>query len=84
MNPRHVLIKKYFEEHSFVSSDIESFNEFIETELQKIIDENGEILPTIIPHTIDEFKINFDKITVGKPELTEADGSKRPPTANRG
>ena len=78
MNKRQVLIKNYFDEHSFVSSDIESFNYFIEHELQKIVDENGTILPTIIPHTIDEFKIKFGKITVGKPQITEADGSKRP------
>ncbi|MEK6916998.1 MAG: DNA-directed RNA polymerase subunit B'' [Nanoarchaeota archaeon] len=78
MNKRSILIKKYFEEVSLISSDIESFNNFIEFELQKIVDENGTILPTIIPHTIDEFKIKFGKITIGKPELTEADGSKRP------
>ena len=78
MNPHDILIKKYFENTSLVSSDIESFNHFIEVELQIIVDENGTILPTIIPHTIDEFKIKFGKITIGKPEITEADGSKRP------
>lgn len=78
MNKRSVLIKKFFEDNSLVKSDIESFNHFIEVELQKIVDENGTILPTIIPHTIDEFKIKFGKITIGKPEITEADGSKRP------
>ncbi|MEM4267408.1 MAG: DNA-directed RNA polymerase subunit B'' [Candidatus Woesearchaeota archaeon] len=72
------LIKKYFEEHSFVNSDIESFNYFIEKELQTIIEENKTIEPTIIPHNIDEFKIRLDKIWVTKPEITEADGSKRP------
>ncbi len=78
MNKRDILIKKYFEENSFVNSDIESFNNFVEVELQKIVDENGTILPTIIPHTIDEFKIKFGKVTLGKPQITEADGSKRP------
>ena len=78
MNKRTALIKKFFEENSFVNSDIESFNNFIEIELQKIVDENSTILPTIIPHTIDEFKIKFGKVTVGKPQITEADGSKRP------
>ncbi len=75
---RNIVIKKYFEQNSLVNSDIESFNVFIESELQKIVDENGTILPTIIPHTIDEFKIVFEKVTIGKPEITEADGSKRP------
>ncbi|MFH0875178.1 MAG: DNA-directed RNA polymerase subunit B'' [archaeon] len=78
MKSRHIIAQKYFEENSLVYSDIESFNSFIETELQKIVDENGTILPTIIPHTIDEFKIKFEKVTVGRPEITEADGSKRP------
>jgi DNA-directed RNA polymerase beta subunit len=77
-NKKYILLKKYFEEQSFVNSDIESFNNFIEEELQKIVDENGTMLPTIIPHTIDEFKIKFEKVTIGKPLITEADGSKRP------
>ena len=74
----HVLIKRYFDEHSLVESDIESFNYFIDKELQNIINENKIIEPTIIPHNIDEFKIRLDKIWVTKPEITEADGSKRP------
>ena len=77
MNKNSILLKKYFDEHSLVSSDIESFNNFIEKKLQGIIKENGDIEPTIIPHNIDEFKIRFDKIYIGKPEMTEADGSKR-------
>ena len=72
-----VLIEKYFDQHSFVKSDIESYNNFIERELQKIIEENQLIEPTIIPANVDEFKIKFDKIMVTKPEITEADGSKR-------
>ena len=73
-----VLLKKYFEEHNLVASDIESFNFFIDHELQSIIEENKIIEPTIIQHNIDEFKIRLDKIWVTKPEITEADGSKRP------
>ncbi|MBS3135586.1 DNA-directed RNA polymerase subunit B'' [Candidatus Woesearchaeota archaeon] len=72
-----VLIKSYFKEHSFVGSDIESFNNLIEKELNDIILENRIIEPTIIPQNIDSFKIRFDKIWVTKPEITEADGSKR-------
>ncbi|MAG38854.1 DNA-directed RNA polymerase subunit B'' [Candidatus Woesearchaeota archaeon] len=73
-----VLIKKYFSENSIVKSSIESFNRFIEKELEKIIFENREIEPTIIPPNIEEYKISLDKIWVTKPEITEADGSKRP------
>ncbi len=71
------LIQKYFEEQSFVDSDIESFNNFIDKELLNIIEENREIVPTIIPHNIDEFKIRLDKIWVEKPKMIEADGSSR-------
>ncbi|MBW2977219.1 DNA-directed RNA polymerase subunit B'' [Candidatus Woesearchaeota archaeon] len=78
MNKHTVLIKKFFEEQSFVDSTIKSFNDFIEKELQNIIDENKEVEPTIIPPDVEEFKIRFDKIWVTKPEITEADGSKRP------
>ena len=78
MNRRSaILIKKYFEEHSIVNSNIESFNNLLENELQVIIEENKEIVPTIIPHNVDEFKIKFDKIWVEKPTITEADGSKK-------
>lgn len=77
INREEILIKKYFEEKSFINSSIESFNHFIDVELQRIVEENRNIEPTIIPHNIDEFKIRFDKIWTTKPEMTEADGSKR-------
>jgi len=73
-----ILIKKYFEEKRFVDSNIRSFNLFIERGLQEVIEENKEAEPAIIPHNIEKFKIRFGRITVGKPEITEADGSKRP------
>ncbi|MCF7866178.1 DNA-directed RNA polymerase subunit B'' [Candidatus Woesearchaeota archaeon] len=72
-----ILLKKYFEENSIISSDIDSFNRFIDIELQLIAEENKEVEPTIIPTNVEEFKIRLDKITVSKPEITEADGSKR-------
>ncbi|MFT4326066.1 MAG: DNA-directed RNA polymerase subunit B'' [Candidatus Woesearchaeota archaeon] len=72
-----LLLKKYFEHATIVDSNIKSFNAFIEQELATIIKESGDIVPTIIPHNIDNFKITLDKIWVGKPEIVEADGSKR-------
>jgi DNA-directed RNA polymerase subunit B len=72
-----ILIRKYFEGNSIVLADIQSFNNFIEHELQEIINENKEVEPTIIPTNIEEFKIRLDKIYVTKPEITEADGSTR-------
>jgi len=72
------LCKRYFEEESFVKSDIESFNNFIEKRLQEIVDENKQIEPTIIPNNVDSYKIKLNKIGVDMPMLVEADGSTRP------
>ena len=72
-----LLIKKYFDESSFIAADIRSYNHFIEVELQKIIEENRVIEPTIIPSNVEEYKIILDKISITKPDITEADGSKR-------
>jgi len=72
-----LLIRKYFEENSLIKPDIESFNLFIDEELQIILEENHIIEPTIILSNVDEFKISLDKIWVTKPEITEADGSTR-------
>ncbi len=75
---RSILVKKYFEEKKFVESNIQSFNALLDKGLQLVIEENKEAEPTIIPHNIEKFKIRFGRVTVGKPEITEADGSKRP------
>lgn len=71
------LIAKYFDEHSFVESNIKSFNNFIEKGMQKIVNETSEIIPTIIPQEVENFKIKLDKIWCEKPVIIEADGSKR-------
>lgn len=73
-----LLFEKYFQENSLVRSNIESFNDFVEKMLQRVVDESKIIEPTIIPPNVESFKIRFDKIIIGKPEITEADGSKRP------
>ncbi|MEM3690495.1 MAG: DNA-directed RNA polymerase subunit B'', partial [Candidatus Micrarchaeia archaeon] len=73
-----ILCRKYFSEQSFVNSDIESFNHFIDYGLQEIIDENKIIEPTIIPNNVESYKIKLNKIKVETPMLVEADGSTRP------
>ncbi len=77
MSVAKILIQKFFEENSFVKSNIESFNHFVDKELNNVLEENKEIEPTIIPPNVESFKIRLDKIWVTKPEITEADGSKR-------
>jgi DNA-directed RNA polymerase beta subunit len=76
-NRTKALMEKYFNEVSLVQADIESFNQFIDQELKNIIDENKDIEPTIIPQNVDSFNIKFDKIYITKPEIIEADGSRR-------
>ncbi len=79
-----ILIQKFFQENSIIVSDIDSFNNFVDISLQSILEENREVEPTIIPQNVETYKIRFDKIWITKPEITEADGSKRdiyPPEA---
>lgn len=66
---KHLIVKRYLEDHSLVESNIISFNEFIEHRMQEIVDEiNGTI-------ENEEFEIKLGKIEVGRPDITEADGS---------
>ncbi|GIU69941.1 MAG: hypothetical protein KatS3mg002_1177 [Candidatus Woesearchaeota archaeon] len=63
-----LLIRKYFEEQSMIAADIKSFNDFIDVELQRIIEENKVIEPTIIPSNVEEYKIILDKISITRPD----------------
>lgn len=71
------LIREYFREYPLNFANIESFNDFLDKGLQKLIDETGDIIPTIIPHEVESFVIKLKKIWVEKPGIVEADGSKR-------
>ncbi len=66
---KHLVVKKYLEEHSLVESNIISFNNFIKKRMQEIVEE--------IQNTIDneEFEITLGKIEVKRPQIIEADGS---------
>ncbi len=55
-----------------------SFEYFIEKGLQKIIDNESIIEPVIKPAGVGEFSIKLGKITVGKPDILEADSILRP------
>ncbi len=71
------LIQEYFKEYPLNHANIESYNDFIEKGLQKLVDELGDVIPTIIPHEVESFVIRLKKIWVEKPGIVEADGSKR-------
>ena len=77
MIKNNILVKKYFDENSLVKANTDSFNNFIDTKMQEIVKDVGEIIPTIIPPEMEDFKIVLDKIEVEKPSIVEADGSKR-------
>jgi DNA-directed RNA polymerase subunit B len=66
------LIKKYLQQHSLVESNIISFNDFVETRLQEIIDMLNEEISR------EEVELWLGKIFVGKPEIIEGDGSRHP------
>lgn len=65
----HLIVQKYLQDHSLVSSNITSFNDFLEKRVQEIADEVSKSVES------DEFDITIGKITVGKPGIVEADGS---------
>ena len=76
------LVDAFYGERSIVNHQIASYNDFLEKRLQSIVDstiigqeeemERGYIYPEI-----EGYKIKFGKITVGKPEVKEADGTIR-------
>lgn len=66
---QHIVVKKYLQKHSLVESNITSFNNFIERRMQEIVDEIADTIES------EDFEIKLGKIKVGKPAITEADGS---------
>ena len=66
---KHILVKRYLEEHSLVESNILSFNNFINHRMQEIVDEINLSIPK------EDSEIILGKIKVEKPNIIEADGS---------
>jgi len=65
----HLIVKKYLKDHSLVQSNITSFNNFIDQRMQEIVDEIQQTINN------EDFEIKLGKIKLGKPQITEADGS---------
>ncbi|MEK6820588.1 MAG: hypothetical protein AABX71_02645, partial [Nanoarchaeota archaeon] len=66
---KHIIIKRYLEQHSLVESNILSFNNFIEEKMQQIVNDLNENLPS------DDAEIKLGRVRVEKPNVIEADGS---------
>ncbi len=73
----HLLLRKYFEENTFVKDNIESYNSFIEWRLQRLIDEVGPVSPAVIPPDTEMVEFKFGQVRIGKPVFVEADGAER-------
>ena len=69
MNTKHLLIKKYLEQHSLVESNLRSFNDFISARMQSIVNEVND------QTTKEDVDVTLNKIRIGKPDVIEADGS---------
>ena len=67
-----VVLNAFFEEKGLVRQHLDSFNVFLEENLQKIVKENPKIIPDI-----PDFYINFGDIVVDSPKIREADGAER-------
>ncbi len=66
---KHILIKRYLEQHSLVESNVVSFNDFIQNKIQQIVNEVNETIPK------EEVEIVLGKVRIDKPNIIEADGS---------
>nr|MDO8119603.1 DNA-directed RNA polymerase subunit B [Candidatus Sigynarchaeota archaeon] len=64
------LLQAFFEEKGLVRQHLDSYNDFIENQLQDIVDDVGEVLPDI-----PGFQIKFKRIKIDKPQIREADGA---------
>jgi DNA-directed RNA polymerase subunit B len=76
------LVDAFYRERSIVNHQIASYNDFLERRLQNIVDgtiigQEEEMVRGFIYPEIEGYKIKFGKITVGKPEVKEADGTIR-------
>jgi DNA-directed RNA polymerase subunit B len=67
------LLEAFFKEKGLVKQHLDSYNDFIEHGLQRVIDEIGGI-----DLEIEGFDLKFGKIKLGDPSVKEADGSRRP------
>lgn len=70
-------MESFFRSKGLVESSIRSYEAFIDKDMQRIVDENKLIEPTIIPPNINDLKVVLGKIRISKPIIVEAEGSER-------
>jgi DNA-directed RNA polymerase subunit B len=76
------LVDAFYRERSIVNHQIASYNDFLDRRLQNIVDntiigQEEEMEKGFIYPEIEGYKIKFGRISIGKPEVKEADGTIR-------
>jgi len=66
---KHLIVKKYLQEHSLVESNITSFNNFIEERMQQIVNDLNDSLNN------EEIEIKLGRVRIERSNVVEADGS---------
>jgi DNA-directed RNA polymerase subunit B len=69
------LMKSFFDAEGLVRQHLDSYDDFVDHDIQKIIDEVGEI-PIDSPEY--PFKVKLKRVEVGRPRVIEVDGSDHP------
>ena len=79
-----IVIDGYFQEKGLVRQQIDSFDEFISSTIQELIDDSGEIIVSPEKQYISNddaeqygYQIKFGQVYVTKPTVFEADGEQR-------
>ena len=75
------LLQSFVNERGWVKYQIDSYNNFIDFGIHKIMDEIGVIK---LATETGDFKIKFTKVEIGKPVIKESDGSVRTIFPNEG
>ncbi len=74
------LIDTYFREKSLVEHQLESFNDFVEHRLQRIVDTviiSEDSGPGVFRPEVEDYEIKLGKISVDLPTVREADGTQK-------
>ncbi len=67
------LLASYLESNSLVTHQVESFNRFLDSGIQAVVDRQNTIEPSV-----EGFALKLGKVRLEKASVIEADGSRRP------
>jgi DNA-directed RNA polymerase subunit B" len=68
-----IMLNSALNSTALAGHHITSFEYFIDKGLQRIIETEGLVEPSIKPTGFNDFKIKINKITIGKPDIIESD-----------